>query len=194
MLRLRKDHARKPIGGHRFVGHGTPIKAETIDDVLQKVEEYRAANSLPLGNPEAEMALQYATFAPWLVRSVEDREPTFTQLLAESAMRIHKAFPAQLEAKDPLQAHRLTLCRNCPAFCLPTALRNTVYQKTAYHRAALFSGNFAFANAGACLHHVWWLAMASRLKEPVKASSMISPSGVLLPQPEMCWVTPTQSP
>lgn len=68
---LIRDHPQQPLGGHLFADpSGHSIRAKDIDVLLARIIDYRRANGLPPGNPEAEVERDYRTRFPWLVSNV----------------------------------------------------------------------------------------------------------------------------
>lgn len=72
MRQYNKNAQRRPIGGHHFTDRGQIIRADTFQELVQAIEDYRVSNSWPLGYPEADLLDHYAKVAPWLV--LEDDE------------------------------------------------------------------------------------------------------------------------
>lgn len=177
MLRLIRDHAKTPLGGHGYAPSG--IRGGSIDEVLNKMSEYRAANALPLGDPEQDLAEDYLLRARWLVKDCPDREITFGQKVAETTMAIWRSYPKKLEVRSPEVESRLGVCAACPHACA-IAMPASTYGLAADNRAVLFTGLTHYASHKACDHHKWMNAMGVLLKHPLIIA--------LLPSPQMCWV------
>lgn len=116
MLKLNRNQKREPFGGHHFPDHGVTFKANSYDELVKKVEQFRANNAIPLGNPSQEILEFYAKHAPFMVlpdnESIEIAPKSDYQDARDWIYKTWRNPPqktvGRLEAKD-----RWECCKNC---------------------------------------------------------------------------------
>jgi len=75
-LRLKENSMRIPFGGHHFKDRAIMFKADSFDELVDKIRVFRIANSVKVGNPEEEILIYYAKNWPWLVEENPEPEET----------------------------------------------------------------------------------------------------------------------
>lgn len=181
-LEIVRGHPKPPIGGWSFYAHNQTFRGHDADEVIERVTHYRTQNSLPLGNPEAELAAQYAETAPHLVK--EGDTPTdgsgARQRVAEHTMAIQYGKYERRPVHDPIVQDRLACCATClyreQEFREPA----TLYWNDAATKAALMTSDMACEQKGWCSAHYELLALFTRLVSPEKVAT--------LPAPACCWL------
>lgn len=183
MLTINRLHAKPPVGGHNFPGHGG-MKADSVGALIDRILDYRGSNGLPQGNPEAELAAHYETIAPWLVQRDDRPDPPvpLVDAVAEWIMRTWRLHPVRLEYSSVVAIQRREICKSCPFRVVVKFPPPGIYGTHAESRGILLLGYVQEDEIAVCEHHKWNIAIASRLAVPESVS--------LPPAPEKCWVTP----
>lgn len=183
---IRRVHARRPFQGHHFpVSKAVLLKAESVDELLEKIIAYRAENSLPYGHPEEEMLAHYRKIAPFLItQEAEPIEPVSQQFRrAGEVMRFYSVHPKMLKPGDELVAARRKVCDECPFFEATQQqgeLKNS-YLRSARRKAIMLTVDAAPLARGWCKLHQQWIALLTMAADPVSALE--------LPQTdERCWI------
>lgn len=165
-----------------MAAHGANFYDGSIDKVLNAVANFRAENSLPLGDPEHELAEQYMAIAPWLVYEGPDHSLPEQQLIAEWIMRHWGRQTESHGIFTDIPKNRQEVCRTCPHFAHDPSLDGDRYARTANGRAAVLAGDKDWHIHGVCRHHHWPVLIASRL---VKPEVLATPES-----PVHCWANP----
>lgn len=170
MLVVRADHVRRPPGGHRFPEGKVWLHAASVEELAQRIAQFRADNARPLGQPAREIAAYYQQKAPFLVRARADREDEVDDLqrVAVRTMAIASSPPVLWPASAPQAEARLPVCAHCPFQAQWPEGESTSYTFAADIRAAVLTQRRDYQEAGYCTHHQWPIALAQRLKEPAK--------------------------
>lgn len=176
---LRKNHAKSPIGGHRWTSGHIVLKGETVDEVLDKLIAHRAENAEPLGDPEADMADYYAVIAPHLVRCQPGavRRSSAEQQRAENIMAVWRTHPVMLSPDHPLRGARQKTCKKCPYCASAQMLVDGVYQRKAEARARMLATDLEYLRHGFCSVFKLPVAIITGIKTPA-----------LQEPPEPCWL------
>lgn len=184
MLTVRRSHAKPPSGGHRFPIGEAFVRGETVEEVLTKIEEHRAENSLPLGNPEEDLGTYYRSIAPHLVRGDADASPRPTnavQIVAEAIMKFWKDHPVIIPIDSPYLQMRRVVCEGCPMMQpFPTGAEG-YYAKKAIQRASLLTQDREFQKHGYCGWSRLPVALIVRMGKPGDLER-------LQDRPKVCWV------
>lgn len=72
-IQLKRNSMRQPFGGHHFEDRSVMFKADSFDELVEKIRDFRIANGIQVGNPSEEVLIYYAKNWPWLVE--EDKCP-----------------------------------------------------------------------------------------------------------------------
>ena len=183
MLEVKRSHAKPPSGGHRFpIEGGGFLKGETPEEVLEKIEDYRAENALPLDDPETDLALYYLQIAKYLVKEVEgERAKRPSQIIAEAIMALWKSHPKVMPSDSPIPTLRAKTCDDCKMrWEFPADLGNSrPYVKKAIQRARMLTGDREFTSGRYC----------NACKLPLDLINRISEPELLQSAPKSCWVT-----
>lgn len=182
-LEIVRGHPKVPSCGWNFHDHGQNFTGRDADEVIRKLTEYRTQNSLPLGDPEQELAAYYAEQAPYLVRE-RPTQPIETngvrQRVAEHTMGIWYGKFQRLPVHNEQVRERLAVCVSCTHFHHDFHDGESSYWREAATRAALMTGDMDCAEKGHCDYHHWIISLAARLVTPAKLATM--------PAPSCCWV------
>lgn len=170
MLVVRKDHVRRPPGGHRFPEGFIWLRAESVNELEEKLVAFRANNSRPLGLPADEIAAYYQTIAPFMVRERPERTDAADEReqLAVRTMQMAAATPGLFAPAAPEVESRVEACAGCPFKAAWPDGEASPYVQAADRRTAVLTQRTTPQDAGFCLHHGWALALAQRLTEPAK--------------------------
>lgn len=183
-LGVKRNHAKAPAGGHRFPIGSMFLRAPTVEEILAKIEVFRAENAEPLGFPESDLAEYYRGIAPHLVREEEGKwSKSIKQEWAERIMAFWKNHPPLIKSIDPLVSKRITFCDRCPQM-VPMFVINSQdgpYVKEANRRAQLLSESRAYADYGFC---VWSLLPVTFIVRTAKPEELPG----LPDAPKVCWV------
>lgn len=115
-IQLKRNSMRQPFGGHHFAEKSITFKAESFDDLVGKVRDFRIANGIKVGSPEEDILIYYAKNWPWLVE--EDKCPPKRQTnerydkWSEFILRIKKS-PIRKYANDKDMRIRYETCEKC---------------------------------------------------------------------------------
>jgi hypothetical protein len=182
-LEIIRAHPKPPQGGWHLPIHGQVLRGRDVDEVIQSLTAYRTQNSLPLGDPEAEIAAYYADMAPWLVRErngTPESSNGHRQIVAESTMAIWYGKYERLQIHNPIVEERAQVCAGCVFHEKSFTDEETLYWNDAATKAALMTGDMDVAKKGWCSHHRFLLALATRLVTPDRIATM--------PAPACCWL------
>jgi hypothetical protein len=163
---------------HNFYG-------DSPDSVIEAVRNFRAENSLPLGDIEHEMAEQYAVIAPWLVYDVPDHTPPMRSTVSQWVMLYWRRIPASHGIFTDIPATRQAECLKCPHFTHDIGEPADRYDRVAAGRASVIAGQPDWHVHGVCRHHGWPVLIASRMVEPERLATPHAP--------ENCWVNQPQN-
>lgn len=151
---LIRNHAQQPFGGHVFVDPtGHHITAKTVDVLLARIAEFRQANGLPPGNPEAEVEADYRTRFPWLVTPVGSVPQPVVDPVARWVNRIWKS-PPRKWVESVERERRAETCVACPHY----DAGHSPDADTA--RRILILGAGHERQMGACRHYGWACGLA----------------------------------
>jgi hypothetical protein len=184
ILTVKRDHAKPPAGGHRYVDGSVELKGETVVEVLRKMEDYVAENALPLGHPEQTLAKYYRKIAPYLVREVPGDVVRYrTEIVAEAIMAFWRAHPEVFSGDNPLISLRQSTCEDCPFRTeFPKGKgADRPYCQKAFKRAELLCSDRDFAKRGRCSWSELPVDLICRVKKPGELEE-------LPPVPKTCWV------
>jgi hypothetical protein len=185
-LEIVRGHPKVPVGGWSFRAHNQSFRGKDVDEVIAALTAYRTQNSLPLGNPEAEIADYYASISPWLVREAGSQPVVsngLRQSVAEHTMATWYGKYERLPGHSPIVAERLAICQECPYAVKSFDDPETSYWNDAATKASLMTGDMAVTIKGWCRHHKFLLGLATRLVTPQKVATMPAPAGCWLPPP-----------
>jgi DNA-directed RNA polymerase subunit RPC12/RpoP len=117
MLRLKSNSMKLPIGGHHFVERSITFKAESFEDLAEKVRDFRLNNSIPIGDVENDILLYYANNWPWLVEEdpeqVSVKKNDLYDKWRDWAFGAKKR-PIRKFVTDKEMALRYETCKECP--------------------------------------------------------------------------------
>lgn len=182
-FQIKRNHAKPPAGGHRFVKDNVTLTGETVDEVLEKIQVHRAVNSLPLGDPEQELCAYYKDIAPYLVRESEaesvPRSPAIIQ--AEAINRVWRERRKTSRLPAIIELRRET-CERCPLRgSFHAEESDNRYIQEAHRRAQLLTDSLGYKAAGLCGWSNLPVAIITKLEQPDQLPG--------LPDvPEVCWV------
>lgn len=170
-------HPQQPPSGHWFPDpSGYTIRAKSLKELVEAVKSYRAANCLPLGNPEADVERFYARQWPWLV---DNRKP-----ITEAEESPHSAWlnriwrnPPRKWARDDEHGSRMAICAQCPHY---VDLMEISQEER--RRVAVISSGRSNCLTGYCTAHHWICGLAAWMQKPEQAQAI---SG--------CWNTEASS-
>jgi len=190
MLIVHTAHAKPPQGGHRFPQGDTVLRSDNVPDLLDKMELFRAANGLKLGDPQDDLALYYLKIAPFLVKRHEINQPPDRAkdsiAVSESIMRYWRKHPETLADDHPFIDLRRKKCEECPInkkFPVHEG-KYRVYFNLSHQRAQLMAKDRDFDIHGLCSWNWTPVDLFIRLKDPVKYIEEEE-----LPEvPKPCWV------
>lgn len=169
IMPLLVNHPQKPPSGHHFQDpSGQILKAESIPALIKAVESYRANNTLPAGDPAAEIERFYAEKFPWLISKVSDgigahatlHPTTKSEPLRPWINRMWRNPPKHWQEAEVAKA-RLAICEKCPHYC------DLGFLGPEYSRRLLIlaAGRMA-ASALHCSAHAWACGLAVWLEDP----------------------------
>lgn len=184
MQTVKRNHAKPPSGGHRYTVGEIVLKGETVDEVLIKMEEHRAENALPLGDPEEDLAKYYSAVAPHLVRDKPGfkRTRSGSYIAAEAIMRFWRAHPPMLAIDNPFIALHEATCDKCPMKrSFPVGDEMKPYIKKARQRAAMVATDREFQKHGQCYWCKLPINLICRVAKPGEWDGLQDP-------PKPCWV------
>jgi hypothetical protein len=72
-LEYNPNCQRQPFGGHHFTERGVTMQEDTLEELTQKLTDFRVNNGLILGNPLQDILAYYQTKWPYLVQRSEDQ-------------------------------------------------------------------------------------------------------------------------
>lgn len=181
-LEIIRVHPKPPQGGHHLSAHGMVFRGKDVDEVLERLTAYRTQNSLPLGNPEAELAAYYVEMAPHLVK--EGNKPSVNngpmQRVAERTMAVWYGKYERLLVHSPVVEERQVVCASCPYYEQSLPEPETLYWSNALTKAVLMTGDMACLKKGWCAKHYELIGLFTRLAAPEKVATM--------PAPDCCWL------
>lgn len=156
---LIRNHAQQPPGGHVFVDPtGHHIAAKTVEVLLARIIEFRQANGLPPGNPEAEVEADYRTRFPWLVSKVGTIAAPQQDSVARWVNRMWKS-PPRRWVESVERERRAETCVACPHY-------DAAHQPDAdTARRILILGAGRERQMGACLHHGFACGLAVAIQD-----------------------------
>lgn len=177
MLSIRRDHARPPVGGHRWEKDGVRITGNSPDDVIERMVAYRSENGLPLDFPEHELGEYYQKIAPWLVRDDDfGFLKPIEQQVAENCMAQISAHPTLLPLFSPEVETRQKSCKTC-AFCSTEIIPHSRYEMAAERKLDTLLGERGSWAFGVCAAHLLPVRLICRTQTPQ-----------LRDTPDCCWV------
>jgi hypothetical protein len=115
-LKIKENSMRIPFGGHHFKDRAITFKADSFDELVEKIRDFRIANSVKVGNPEEEILIYYAKNWPWLVEEdPEPEEPTKNPRYEKWRDFIFgmKKTPIRKYANDKEIRNRYETCEKC---------------------------------------------------------------------------------
>lgn len=185
MLEVKRGHAKPPKDGHRFpIYPGGFLKGDTVEEVLEKMEDYRAENAFPLDDPETDLAYFYLKNAKYLVRVVEgERFKLPSLIIAEAIMALWREHPKVMPADSLIPGIRSKTCASCPMrreFPYGRDLGSSrPYVKKAHQRARMLAGDREVAEGDYC--HI--------CKIPLDLINRVEAPELLQSAPKSCWVS-----
>lgn len=173
MYALKKNSMKIPHGGHHFSQCGITFKAETFDQLKDKVHKFRVINSLPIGKPDQDILNFYAENWPWLVERVEDQHGN-----EDVNMTGWRDWVLKTWSKPPVKtlskaeaATRWKICEKCP-FNRAIDFWETEEVKELKKKVFLLKrGIDTPSNLGFCAIHRADIGVLSILDSPEKFSS-----------------------
>jgi hypothetical protein len=104
------------MGGWKWKEERASFDGKSLDDLRQKVEDYRESNGLPIGDVSGDFAKAWAETSPWTVCHAEELEPDDKAMLAAEArewlMALWKKPPAKLLGRKEAEP-RYAKCLSC---------------------------------------------------------------------------------
>jgi len=117
MLKLNKDQQVLPDGGHHFSTRGIMFRADSFEELLEKVADFRIANMILPGDLNEEILQYYAECFPQMVLS--DGKPykpkidgTYEQWARWMGMAWRSPVKANVAPKEAEM--RTDICKTCP--------------------------------------------------------------------------------
>jgi len=161
-LRIDRSHMSQPDGGWGIVLEDGPVLSdEKVDGLIKKMKDHRVVNGLPVGDPENEIAMKYASAFPWLIKQVPDEEEEAND--AESWIhRLWRSFPMQM-AETRARDERFEQCVKCPHF---EPLEQDSLSGEALRRLILMNPAKSRTEHGWCLLRGWIPSIAVQIHDP----------------------------
>lgn len=187
--RLKQSQQRQPTGGHHIFTNNIMFKGESAPDVAEKVAEYRLINSIPEGDPEAEIVEYYAKKFPWMVEKHMDwtAPPPKNQRYEWWSKWIRRTWrsPPPDFAATQTASERQEVCKTCP-FMKSKSWKETSESMELEKRAYLLrrSGKIS-EEIGICGLHKADIGVLSYSINPAKLCEEPTKA-----PPEKCWVKP----
>ena len=170
-VRIKPTLCREIPGGPHFQPEGGPLlKGESVDELVERLEEYRAANGQPEGNPVAEITQYYAKAYPWSVEQCAEApsSPLSPRLFTRVAAWTNGLWalpPKKLLSVEDAE-FRFNACLACPwrRKALPKGFpagKETSRRLYLLRRAAEVPEGL-----GVCRYHGWDNSLACLLENP----------------------------
>jgi hypothetical protein len=181
MIRLRKELGRDIPEGHNFPIDGGPtLRAETIEELADKIRDYRICNGLPLGNPIEEITQLYAVKYPWSVEQCDEVSADTRDLEQDRAYEWINSMWRQAygeHASGELIELRQQKCMQCP-FRKELVASDSPARREMERRVFLLArGNLGPDELGWCSCHHWDNRLACLLPNPTTVKD-----------PPECWI------
>jgi hypothetical protein len=183
MIVLKREMGHEIPGGHNYPIPGGPtVKGETVEELVDKISDYRVRNGLPVGNPMDEIITYYAEHYPW---SVEEGERTHKPPIEGLDERVYAWLnaqwrnpPKELLHQEDIQK-RMDTCQQCRFRCLQALAKGPASAEAARRAFLLARGNLGPDECGFCRYFGWDNRLACLLPElkPEKSA------------PKGCWLS-----
>ena len=180
-IRIRKFIGRPIPGDHHFtIKDGPTLTAETADEVIAKIAQYRINNGIPQGNPRAELTEFYAKEYPFAVENGEPEDDAEHDAFFEEVIawinRQWKNPPKQLLPIEDTH-RRQECCQDCPLRVKGVSDHGPAEIEARRRLFLLAKGAPLEDDLGACTFHKWdnRLALLIPLPEIIQQS------------PKYCW-------
>lgn len=175
-IKLRVHQHMRPIGGHHYVAHQIRFEGDTLDEVAQKVSDYRLNNSIAIGDPKDEILRYYLASYPFMVDIDEapDRVNTLDEIKRAWVewVRSRWSHPQGKTVTPKEAAIRWQVCLGCPhnrPFEAATPEEMEMDRKAFLMR----KGHGVPAKLGFCSLHKWVTPIAVFSEAPAAASGKL---------------------
>lgn len=184
--RIRTFIGRPIPGGHHYpIPDGPEVTGESVQELVNKVIEYRVLNGLGIGDPLVEITAYYAVNYPFAVESGDREEPPKLDKLTERVYRWVNylwAHPPKEFVQADEAERRQKICEECRWRTDPTEDESRSHEEAERRIFLLSRGSLGPDESGRCRWHCHDNRLACLL--PMEN---LDPDG----SPKECWVKRT---